>query len=120
MKFLIHQGHIGTKNCKRRARQSLVWSLMNKEIKLMIKKCPTCLIFRNCQLSEPIIKHPIPNQTWTKIAADAFRLYEHYYLLMIDYYSKFIVTKTLKNLQYSIVSNKCKKIFSEIGTPKGL
>ena len=70
--------------------------------------------------SESIINHPIPNQTWRKIAADFFCLYGHYYLLMINYYSKFIVIKTLKNLHSSTVINKCKKIFSQFGIPKEL
>ena len=46
----------------------------------MIKKYLTCLTFRNSQSSEPIINHPIPNQAWTKVAADSFRLYGHYYI----------------------------------------
>ena len=93
---------------------------MNSEIEDMIKRCPTCLTFRNRQPSEPIINHPIPNQAWEKIAADPFRLHGHYYLLMVDYHSKFIVIETLKNLQSSTVINKCKKTFSQFGTPKEL
>ena len=86
----------------------------------MIKKCPTCSIFQNHQPSEPIINHPIQNQAWTKIAADPFRSHGHYYLLIVDYYSKFIVTETLKNLQSSTIINKYKKIFSQFATPKEL
>ena len=112
MKFLTHQGHLGIENCKKRARQSLFCALMNSEIEDMIKKWPTCLTFRNRQPSEPIINHSIPNQAWTKIATNPFRLYGHYYLLMIDYYSKFFVVETLKNLLFSTVINKCKEIFS--------
>ena len=118
MKSLIHQGHLGIENCKKRTRQSLFWPLMNSEIEDMIMKCPSCLTFRNCQASEPIINHPIPNQAWIKSGIDPFCLYGHYYLLMIDYYSKFIVIETLKNLQSSTVINKCKKIFSQFETPK--
>ena len=99
MKSLIHQGHIGNANFKKHVRQSLSWPLMNSEIEDMIKKCPTCITFRNCQTSEPIFNNPIPNQAWTKNAADSFRLYGHYYLLIIDFYSKFIVIETLNNLQ---------------------
>ena len=84
----------------------------------MIKKCPTCLTSRNHQHSEPIINHPIRNQAWKKIVADPFRL--QYYLLMIGYYSKFIVIEMLENLLSSTVINKCKKIFSKFGTPKEL
>ena len=39
---------------------------------------------------------------------------------MIDHYSKFIVIEMLKNLQSLTVINKCKKIFSQFGTPKEL
>ena len=39
---------------------------------------------------------------------------------MIDYYSKFIAIEKLKHLQSSTVRNKCKKIFSQFGTPKEL
>ena len=93
---------------------------MNSEIEGMNKKYPTCLTFQNYQPSEPIINHPIPNQTSTKIVVDLFCLYGHYYLLMINYYSKFIVIEILKNLQFPTVINKCKKIFSQFQTPKEL
>ena len=93
---------------------------MNSAIEDMIKRCPTCLIFWNCQLSEAIINHPIPNQAWTKIAADPFCLYGYYYLLTIHYYSKLIVIETLNNLQSSTAINKCKNIFSQLETPKEL
>ena len=120
MKSLIHQGHLGIENCKKRARQSLFWPLMNSEIEDMIKRCPTCLTFRNRQPSEPIINHLIPNQAWTKIAADPFRLNGHYYLLRIDYNSRFIVIETPHNLQSSTFINKCKNNFPQFGTPKEL
>ena len=115
MKSLIHQGHLGIENCKKRTRQSLFWSLMNSEIQDMIKKLPTCLTFWNCQPSEPIINLPITNQAWKKVNADSFCLYGHYCLPISDYYSKFIVTELLNNLQSSTVINKCKKISSQFG-----
>ena len=93
MKSIILQEHLGIESCKKRARQSLFWPLINSEIENMIKKCPTCLTFWSRQPSEPIINHLILNQTWTKTVVDAFLLYGYYYLLNIDYYSKFIVTQ---------------------------
>ena len=89
---------------------------MNSEIEDTVKKCPTYLTFRNRQPSEPIVNHPTPNQ----VAVDPFPLYGHCYLLMIDYYFKFIVIKMPKNLQSSIVINTYRKIFSQFGTPKEL
>ena len=120
IKSLTHQEHLGIENCKKRARQSLFWPIMNMKIGDMIKKCPTCLTFRNPQPSQPVIDHPVPNQAWRKIAADSFRLYGHYYLPIIDYHSKFIVIEILNNLQSSTVTNKCKKLFSQFWTPNKL
>ena len=53
--------------------------------------------------SEPIINHPIQNQAWTKIAADPFCWNGHFYLLINDYYSKFIVTEAMKNLRSELL-----------------
>ena len=111
MKSLIQQGHLGIENCGKRARQSLFWSLMNNEVEEIIKKCPTCLSFGDCQPHEPIINHPIPNQALKQIVVDLFRWYVRYCLLIIDYHSKFIFIGTLKNLQSSTVINKYKKSF---------
>ena len=90
MKSIIHQGHCRLENSKKRARQVLFWPLINSEIEDMIKNCPTCLTFHNRQRREPEIKHPVPREPWTKLVADSFRLYEHYYLLVVDYNSKFV------------------------------
>ena len=86
----------------------------------MIKNCPTCLTFCNQQHSESTIKHPVLQEPWTKLAADLFRLYGHYYLLVVDYNSKFIAVENLNNLHSLTVINKCKKIFSQYGIPKEL
>ena len=120
MKSILHQGHLGTENCKKRAHQALFWPLINKELEDMISKCPTRLTYRNRQSSETSIKPEIPDYPWTKCAADLFRLQGHYYLLIDDYYSKFIAVENSQNPQSETVINKCKKVFSQFGIPKEL
>ena len=120
MKSILHLGHLGIENCKKRARQALFWPLINKELEDMISKCPTCLTYINCQPSETPIKREIPDHPWTKCAANLFRLQGHYYLLIVDYYSKFIAVENLQNPQSETVINKCKKVFSQFGIPKEL
>ena len=61
-----------------------------------------------------------PDHPWTKCAADLFRLQGHYYLLIVDYYSKFIAVENLQNPQSETVINKCKKVFSQFAIPKEL
>ena len=53
-------------------------------------------------------------------AADSFCLQGHNYLLIIDYYSKFISVEKLQNPQYEIVINECKKDFLHFGITKDL
>ena len=72
MNSIIHQGHFGLENSKKSARQALSWPLINSETEDMIKNCLTCLTFRNRQRSEPTIKHLVPQEPWTKLAADLF------------------------------------------------
>ena len=45
MKSILHQGHLGIENYKRRARQALFWPLINKELEGIISKCSTCLTY---------------------------------------------------------------------------
>ena len=67
MKSFVHQGRLGIESCKQYAKQSLFWPLIKNEIEGMVRKCPTCLAFRNRQPSEATINHPISNQTWKKM-----------------------------------------------------
>ena len=120
MKSTIRQEHLGLENLKKCACQTLLWSLINIEIEHMIKNCPTCLTFHNQQNNELGIRHPVLPKPQTKLSADLFRLYAHYYLLVVDYNSKFSAVKNLKNSQFLTVINKCKKIISQYGIRKEL
>ena len=88
MKSVLDQRHLDI--------QALLWLLINKELEDMISKCPCCLTYINCQTSETPIKPEIPDHPWTKSAADLFHLQGHYYLLIVNYYSKFIAIKLAK------------------------
>ena len=46
--------------------------------------------------------------------------YGRYYLLVVDYNSKFVAIENFKNSQSLTVINKCNKIFSQYGIPKEL
>ena len=83
----------------------------------MISKYPTCLTYRNHQLSETPTKPEVSDHPWTKCAADLFRLL---LFTFFDNYSKFIPAENLQKPQSETVINKCKKVFSQFGKPKEL
>ena len=94
------------------------WSGDRGETKWKVTHLPRSLTLH--QPSEIPTKPEIPNHPWTKCAADLFRLQSHYYLLIVDYYSKFIVIENLRNPKSETSINKCKKVFSQFGIPKEL
>ena len=79
---------------------------------------PTCLTYRNLQPIETPIKPEIPNQPWMKCAADLSRLQGYHYLLIVDYYSKFIAVENLQNPQQKLQSTNVRKFSHNLVYPK--
>ena len=87
MQSIIHQGHSGVENLKKTCHSSpalwkkliVIWKNRIEDI----KKCPTCLAFCNQKPSELAVKYPVPQEPWSKLAANLFGLYGSYYLLVV-------------------------------------
>ena len=120
MKDIIHHGHNGIERCKNRARQSIYWPGINREIEDLVSRCSLCSTHRNKQQKEPLIEHEIPDTPWTKVASDLFTLCGHDDVIVTDYFSKFVEIERLPNKSSTTVINKIKKIFSQHGIPKEL
>ena len=71
---LIHQGHFGLEKCKQRARFSMYWAGINKQIEQLVSSCSTCLNHRNKQRRESMISYDVPDAPWVKVASDLFTL----------------------------------------------
>ena len=97
MKDIIHHGHNGIERCKNRARQSIYWPGINREIEDLISRCSLCSTHRNKQQKEPLIEHEIPDTPWTKVASDLFTLCGHDYVIVTDYFSKFVEIERFPN-----------------------
>ena len=60
MKDLLYTGHMGIERCKRRARESVCWPGLNRELKDLVLNRSTCLQYRDAQPEELFIPHNIP------------------------------------------------------------
>ncbi len=98
----IHEGHLGIEKCKRRARETVFWPGINKDIGKMVRQCDTCQKFRNKQTKEPMIIPDLPTSPWEKVGMDLFHLKGNNYLVVIDYYSNYPELALLSNM-----STKC-------------
>ena len=93
----IHEIHLGIQKCMQRGWKSLFWPGMSSKIKDLISKCQTCLKYHYAQQKEPLIPYEVPELSWQRIAADLLQLGGEDYLLVIDYFSKYIELARLED-----------------------
>ena len=114
----LHEPHQETIKTKLRARTSVFWRELNKDIDNNTKACQVCQELQDSQQKEPTIQTEIPTRPWHTIAAD-LRVYfaGDEYVLITDYYSKFpFVRKIPKGHSISrTVIDILKQVLSEHG-----
>ena len=94
----IHSGHQGQTKCRQRARDSDWWPRISKEIDEKVARCSTCHELQ-VQPPEPLIPSPFSERPWQRIGTDLtmFEWKKNDYLLVIDYYSRFIEVAKLNS-----------------------
>eukprot|EP00731_Ephydatia_muelleri_P000810 Em0001g810a len=113
----IHEGHQGITKCRERARHSVWWPGLSKHIEELVQWCPTCCK-EQIQRAEPLLTTPLPTLPWQKVAMDIFEWEKCSYLLMVDYYSRFIEVTRLGGLSTEAVIGAVKGIFARHGVPE--
>ena len=113
----IHMGHMGIVKCSQRAREVMFWPGMNKAIEHTIANCDVCQEHRDSNPKEPMLPGPMPERPWEVVATDLFQWSGRDYLLMVDYYSRFIEVKLLENTSSSTVVHHTKSILARHGIP---
>ena len=98
----IHGGHLGIEKCKLRAKSCVYWPGTNKEIENLVKSCCIC---QKYQQKEAIIPSEIPSRPWQTVRADLFYVQQAWFLVVVNYYSKFPFVKKLHNLTARAVVN---------------
>ena len=110
----IHGAHQGITKCRDRANNSVYWPGLSKDIEDMVRKCDTCSIIQNDH-AEPMIYTPLPGRPWEKLGTDMFYWKGQNYLLVIDYYSRYIEIAKLTSTTSSDVISHLKSIMSRHG-----
>ena len=109
---------MGIEKTKLLACESVYWINVNDDTEKQIKNCTICLTFQQTQLKDKIIHHDIPAKPWEVIGTDMFTLNNKQNISIIDYHSKFPVTKKAEDLSADNLLLTCKVIFAEYGLPK--
>lgn len=114
----IHMGHLGLEKCKLRAREIVFWPNINNELKNLIDNCQVCLSFRKQNSKQELIPHEVPERSWEKVGVDLFQLKGKDYLLLVDYFSKFVEIIALHTTTSENIIDCLKNIFMRQGIPK--
>ena len=115
---VLHESHLGMETCKVRARKSLYWPNMSKDIERMCSQCATCNKFKRQNQKETLIQHEIPERPWQKVGIDLFECRSRDYFLVVDYYSKFIEIRLLQGKTAKSVAHSIMSVFSVHGLPE--
>ena len=113
----LHTGHQGIVKCRDRARQSVWWPGLNRQIEERISSCTQCNKDRY-QSPELLIPSTMPTLPWQKVGTDLFQWKDSTYLLIIDFFSRYIELANLHHTTFEDVILHMKSIFSRHGIPE--
>ena len=117
IKKRLHEGHQGEVKCLERARSSVWWPGITSHISNMVKNCLTC-IKQRVNRPEPLMKTELPEGPWLKVGSDLFQLHGKTYLLVVDYYSRYIEIALMTSTTSKMLINQLKSMFSRHGIPE--
>ena len=113
----LHEGHQGMSRCRERARETVWWPGLSSQINELVKNCTICIKERANPV-EPLMPSELPERPWQKVGADLFTLNNCNYLLLVDYYSRFVEIAKLTPTRSEDVIVHLKSIFSRHGIPE--
>ena len=91
----IHSGHQGITRCTDRAKQTVWWPSVERQVREKLERCLVCSQHRH-QSPEPLIPSLFPDYPFQRVATDLFQWKGVTYLLVVHYYSRFIEIAKLK------------------------
>ena len=93
----LHEGHFGIDRTTLRARDSICWTGINKDIEILIKTCSTCQENGKRNNKDLVLAREILMYPWTMLELDLFSMDDHSFLLVVDVTSQFPVVRILSN-----------------------
>ena len=102
--------------CRERSRQSVWWPRLSTQIEEVIADCPICAR-THYNNAEPLLPTSLPDLPWQKVATDLYVRKEHTYILVVDYYSRYIETALLRDTTQGVIQ-QLRSIFARHGIPE--
>ena len=114
---LIHEGHQGIKKCLLYSRESVFWPGTSNEILQTVDKCGICQATSTAQRKLPSVPSEILPHAWHTLDTDLFYWKHFHFLVLQDYFSKFLIVRKLPSSTISAVCKEISNIFTEFSKP---
>ena len=114
---LIHEGNKGIKKCLLHSKESLFWPEISNEIHQTVDKCGICQVMSTAQRKLSSVSSEIPPHAWHTLGTNLFYCKHFNFLVLGDYFSKFLIVRKLPSSRISAVYKETSNIFTEFGKP---
>ena len=112
----IHDGHLGIEKCMLKARDSAFWPGISNDIQETVEKCGICQA--SSRAAKPVGNvSDMPPHTWHTLGTDLFYWNKMDYLVIRDYFSKYLIVRRLPNSSTHAVIKELGLVFTELGRP---
>ena len=110
----IHEGHQGVEKCMLKARESMFWPGISDDIWEAVEKCGIC--HSTSRASNPVGNiSEVPPHPWHTLGTDLFYWIRVDFLVVGDYFTKFLIIRKLPNSSTHVVIKELGMIFTEFG-----
>ena len=116
---LIHESHQGIAKCRDRAAMAVWWPGLSKGIKELVEGCDSCRENRPTNGQHPLCPIELPERPWEVLGTDLFEFKKKTYIVLVDYYSRWIEVKQLTpQATTTNVISRLKSAFISFGIPE--
>lgn len=112
----IHRAHQGESKCLRIAKEAVWWPRMTIDITQMVKECRKCMEHRAIP-REPLKLTPLPEKPWWRLGMDLFEKEGEHFLVIVDYFSRYIVVRHLKETTSETMIREIESVWLLLGIP---
>ena len=92
---LIQEGHLDIKKCINHARNHVYWTGISNDIRQLVDKCAMCQKTGTSNRKLPPTVSEVPPCQWHKLGTDLFYWKHQDFLVIADYFSKFLIIRRL-------------------------
>ena len=113
----VHSGHMGVEATLMKAREFIFWKGYSADIKEAVEKCGICQSQDRRSSTRQKYVSEVPPHPWHTLGSDLFYFQRNDFLIVVDYFSKFLIVRKIPNSTSSVVIKELELIFSEFGRP---